>query len=171
MGSAVAVYAELAPVVRKVVVARLRNDDEIEDSIHDVFIQIFRHIGNLRDPACARPWAERIANNVVNGVIRKRELFRKHSTLYARAVGEHTHVPDPVGRAFARRVIEALSRLPTKDRDLLYDYWFEPLTHEQLAALSNCSTSKLTRLLHRAQARFNAVARGDRYLSSLGRTQ
>lgn len=162
-------YAALAPVVRRVVVARFRNDDEVDDSIHEVFIQIFLHIGSLRDPSCLEPWAERIANNVVNNVLRKRERFRKHSALYTLARRDETHDPDWMGRTYARRVMQMMGRLPASDRDVLWKYWFEPLTHDQMAAQSKCSGSKLTRRIRRALARFSAIAGRDRYLCRLMR--
>jgi RNA polymerase sigma factor (sigma-70 family) len=153
--------------VRRVVRARMRNDDEIDDSIHEVFIHIFRYIGNLRDPSCIEPWSERIANNVVNTLIRKRNLFRKYTPLYRLAVEHQSHFPDLINRAFAQRVIDTMSRLPKRDRGVLYQYWFEPVSLEQMAALAKCSSSSMTRRIRRARTRFDLLARRDRYLSRL----
>ena len=147
----------------------MRNDDEIDDSIHEVFIQILRHVGTLRDPGCIEPWAERIANNVVNTVIRKRNLFRKYMPLYRLAVEHQSHVPDLINRAFAQRVVETISRLPEGDRNVLHQYWFEPLTHEQMATLAKFSSSKMTRRIRRARTRFDTLAQRDPYLSRLMR--
>jgi RNA polymerase sigma factor (sigma-70 family) len=148
-------------------VARLRHDDEIEDSIHEVFIQIFRNIDGLRDPACLDFWSERIANNVVNTVIRRRTRMRRLSEAYELATQENFFIHDWIGHSLARRVMAAIARMSPRDAELLYAYWFEPGTYEQMAARSKCSISKMTRRLQRARARFSAVASHDPRLACL----
>lgn len=49
----------------------LKNESEVEDVLQETFIEAYRHLGQLREPAVFRPWLYKIALYQCNRVFRR----------------------------------------------------------------------------------------------------
>ncbi len=69
-----ALFRAYAPAVAETCARLLRSRTDAEDVVHDTFVQAFRELHSLRDPAAIRAWILRIAVSQVHRVFRRRRL-------------------------------------------------------------------------------------------------
>jgi RNA polymerase sigma-70 factor, ECF subfamily len=106
-------YERFAPVVHGVLLTRVARSDA-DDLVQDVFLIVWRKLGELRDPAAFPAWVLTIARNAAAG--RARAAHRTApltSTLCAPPVREA--VPD----GECERALEAIRQLPESYRETL----------------------------------------------------
>ncbi len=60
----------LRPVLRRCLANRCRDESETDDIIQETLLRAARYRKSLTDPACLRPWAVRIAQNVLRDHLR-----------------------------------------------------------------------------------------------------
>lgn len=71
----------LRPVLRRCLASRCRDESEADDIIQETLLRAARYRKSLTDPACLRPWAVRIAHNVLRDHLRyERRLPRSEGT-------------------------------------------------------------------------------------------
>ena len=104
-----------------------------DDVLQETFVRIWRGIGWLREPSFFRAWAYRIATREAQRVMR-RELKREEVRADESEL-EQLQAPfaDPATRLDLERVLARLSPLA---RTVLVAHYFEGLTLEQVAAVS-----------------------------------
>ncbi len=71
-----AFYDAYGSYVERLLVRVLGPDPEIEDLLHDVFIEALANIGQLRDPTRLKGWLTRMTVFVARGTIRRRRRHR-----------------------------------------------------------------------------------------------
>lgn len=125
----------LEPSLRRFLGTRCRNDHEIDDVIQETFLRAARYRGSLKDLDKLRPWAFRIAANVLADRMRKEARLRGiASEAYPGANlthwehEEHGETIDIGGYGEPRedvlRVLEgALAGLRSRDRDLIESFY------------------------------------------------
>ena len=155
------IYARLAPAVNRLVWALLGADDEHNDLVHEIFIQIFRNVGKLRDPESLDAWAARVAINTVRNEIRKRRLRRWVFWSPFEDPGLLQHVADLDGRELLVRAFTLLAKLPTDERLILSLRLFETGTLDELAVMAGWSLTTAKRRLRKARERVTRLAHSD----------
>ena len=136
----------------------LGNDDELDDLVHDVFVDPLEAIDKLRDPAALPAWLKGIA------VIRaKRRLQRQYRRRWLRftANGELPDVSSAPGDLEARvafaSIAHILDSMRPEDRIAVLLYRVDGMTTDAGAKAMNVSVSTFKRRL----------ARGERHLLKL----
>ena len=149
-------YDTFAPMVHGVLLARAPRAD-VDDLVHDVFLQAMRRIRSLRDPSAFGPWIAAIARN------RARDHYR-------RDVGT-TDLPDDLASPArhdteAREVLAAIRRLPDAYRETLVLRLVEGMTGPEIADRTGLTHGSVRINLHRGMQMLRAslgvpsVARG-----------
>ena len=142
------------PMVFGIVLRRLRNRSEALEVTQDVFIQVLRKLGQLRDPERFLGWLRRIAVRLaINRAVRRpREALAETATLGARAKGA-----GPFERVVASEnaacVREGLGRLRDLDRQTLVAFYFEGRSLEEMSAEFDSPIGTIKRRLHTARNR------------------
>ncbi len=129
----------LRPVLRRCLANRCRDDSEADDIIQETLLRAARYRKSLTDPSCLRPWAVRIAHNVLRDHLRsERRLPRNEGAEEALASVEGREptpgephddvrvalVGDVVEREDALvRLDEAVASLRNEDRAVLHSYY------------------------------------------------
>jgi RNA polymerase sigma-70 factor (ECF subfamily) len=132
-------YARFAPMVHGLLLARVPRAD-VDDLVHDVFLQAMRRLGSLRDLAAFGPWLAAIARN------RARDHYRR---------GESTEsLPDDVaGPADADEealaVLSVIRRLPDAYRETLVLRLVEGMTGAEIAERTGLTPGSVRVNLHR----------------------
>lgn len=136
-------YDLLAPWVLGLAFRVLRDEDEAEEVVGDVFAQVWGHIDQhdaRRGPLV--PWILSIARNRALDALRRRQRwFRKAERLEQARSGETGGaVPAPApheasvpGWPLHREVHAALAALPEEQRSVVLLTYFEGLTHSEIA--------------------------------------
>ncbi|HRI65444.1 MAG TPA: sigma-70 family RNA polymerase sigma factor [Polyangium sp.] len=162
-----ALFDRCAPAVERIVRRILgRGRHEIDDIVHDAFVQALSSLDKLRDPQALIGWMQKIATYTACRAIRAQRARR---WLF---FWDPAELPEPAMDSVDTEVTEAcrrtyvlLERLPTDERVAFALRYVEGLEVEKVAELCDVSLSTIKRRLGRAEARFTAAARHDEILS------
>ena len=141
--------------------------DELEDLVHDVFVDALEAIDKLREPAALSGWVRGIAV-----ITAKRRLLRfyRRRWLGLTSSGELPDVPfvsrDVESREAFRSLHEILSQLHPEDRIAVILYRIEELTVDQAALTMGISGSTFKRRLRRGEERLEKLSRKCTALAS-----
>lgn len=144
--------------------------DEVDDLTADVFLAIWRKVGQAPDGNEVLPWIYRIAYLVLTnhwrGARRKKRLDQK---LEAIGVVPQASISDQVVmRQDLRDVIEAAGRLRSKDQEILRLSLWEHLSHDDIGAVLDIDPNAAKQRLHRAR---KALEREHQRLTRRPKTQ
>ena len=135
---------------------RWRADSPVDaqDAVSEVFLVAWRRLDEVPSGPDARGWlyatARRVMANQTRGNARRRRL---QETLDAAPVGARADDDDPL----ASRVMEALSALAPRDREVLLLAEWEGLTPAEIAAVVRRPAVTVRGRLHRARRRFRTA--------------
>ncbi len=126
---------------------------EAEDLAQEAFLQALASIGTLQNPAAFPSWFRTILRF---GCLRARR-GRKGQPLSLDEAEQLAGSPTPEDDLQSREVRDALWRsldqLSDEDRSVLVLYYFEELTHRQIAAFLGLAESKVNNRLHALRKR------------------
>lgn len=146
-------YERFAPMVHGLLLARVPRTD-VDDLVHDTFLQAMRRLGSLRDAEAFGPWVAAIARN------RARDHWRRG----AATVELPEEVPGPAhpeGEAMA--VLAAIRRLPEAYRETLVLRLVEGMTGPEIAERTGLTPGSVRVNLHRGLAMLRqALGRSER---------
>jgi RNA polymerase sigma-70 factor (ECF subfamily) len=124
----------------------LGRDEEVDDTIQEVFLVAVRSLKSVRDPGAIRGWLARITVRTARQRLRKRRL-RAFLGLDAPVVYDSVADSGANGedRALLARVYRVLDALPASQRIAWSLRYIEGEPLENVAALSGCSLATAKR--------------------------
>ena len=135
--------------------ARLFVDDRhaAEDIVQEAFLRLARHAGRIDDRDKSTAYLRSIVLNLARDHNRRGLVSLRHHATEGRDVD----VGDPVGDQLVRseehqRVLDAVRRLPTRQRDCITLRYFEELSIERIASTLGLSVNSVKTHLQRAMA-------------------
>ena len=135
---------------------------DADDVVQQVFIQVQRHVSQLKDPERTRAWLFRVTQNEVR-MARRRDKWRRFWTRNERQDSEDGEAPEAGAPAVdierlhaTQTVYTVLDRLSEKDRSLIVLFELEGASGSELALMLGITEAALWVRLHRARARFLA---------------
>ncbi len=166
--------------VFRILLRMLGRRDEAEDMAQEVFVQVFKAVGNFRGDAKLSTWIYRIAVNLCKN--RVKYLKRRHSEAQDEyeALAERSpmtsgsgvtsgdiHRPDQMveGLQLERVVQECIVELEPDFREVLILRDVEDLTYEELCEVTGLPDGTVKSRLHRARGMLKAAVErrmGDR---------
>ena len=123
-------------LVHGVILHKVRQADEVEDLVQDVFCKAYQELTNLREHDKFAPWLARMASNRAQAWLRQRSAHMVHHQRedFARWNPDEK---TPEGQLEAREtcgvVWEALDRLSPEYRQVLLLYHFEGCAQREIA--------------------------------------
>jgi RNA polymerase sigma-70 factor (ECF subfamily) len=146
-------FRRYSPYVAAVAHRLLGRDDDVDDTVQEVFLAAVRGLRTVRDPQAVKSWLACIAVRVARRKLRKRRL---RSFLGLEDPATYGKVTDtsasPEQRALLERVYRVLDDMPTGDRIAWALRYVEGEPLESVAVLSGCSLATAKRRI-RAAAR------------------
>lgn len=147
-----ALFHEHAAAIAALGLSVLRNPDEADDLVQDVFLRAWDALPRLKEPENARPWLITIAIRLARTRLRRRRLTQ---LLFREEAAELGELPAtgalPEHRDLLRKLDAALMKLPV-DQQLA---WVLRYVHaeklEEIARHCGCSVSSVKRRLNAAQ--------------------
>ena len=125
-----------------------------EDAAQDAFIQAYRNLGDLREPAAFPGWLRRIVFKQCDRITR-RKPGRPGSL--ACGTSESSREPDPAGEAqrqeMAERVLAAISSLPTRERTVATLFYVNGYSQKTIAEFLEVPVSTVNNRLHASRKR------------------
>jgi RNA polymerase sigma-70 factor, ECF subfamily len=148
------IFERYAPYVARVGLRLLGRNEELDDFVHDVFVEAMRSEHALRDNSARKAWLAGIAVNVARVRLRKRKMrarFFLATSIDFSDVANQGATPEE--RALLSRVYQTLETLPT-EQSLAWSLRHlvgEPL--DEVARLCGCSLATAKRYIAAAHAK------------------
>jgi RNA polymerase sigma-70 factor (ECF subfamily) len=113
----------------------LSNSADAEDALQTTFLQVFRKLRWLRDPALFRPWTYRIANRIAQRMLKRRGNYESTSTPYLNDMADDNESIDFGMLEMKELIPELLERLTAKSREVVVLHYLEEFTVPQVASI------------------------------------
>ena len=138
----------------RIAINRVRSKTEAEDIVQAVYLRLMTRQPRLQSPEHERAWLIRTAINLCLD--------------YDKSASRRTNVPldDDIAAALPEEnadVLEAVWKLPERDRYIIYLYYFEELSVKEIASLLDEQTGTITSRLSRARNKLKLLLKGDGY--------
>jgi len=158
-GAAAHLHARFAPQLSRVLFRLLGPDSELEDVVHDTFVQALESIHRLRDPELLGSWLTGVA--VFTAKRRMQVRARRRWLLFqppAEISEQATFDPAPEAIDALRSIYSILRKLQTDERIAVTLRLVERMTLPEAAAACGLSLSTFKRRLARGEKKFRAMA-------------
>jgi RNA polymerase sigma-70 factor (ECF subfamily) len=134
----------------------LGRDDDVDDTVQEVFLAAVRGLGAIRDPLAVKGWLARITVRVARRRLRKRRL---RSFLGLDDPAAYGNITDPGAtpehKALLGRVYRVLDGMPINERIAWALRFVEGEPLENVAQLSGCSLATAKRRIAAATRTIN----------------
>ena len=124
-----------------------------DDALQDVWLDVLRSLGRLRDAGAFAAWLYRIARDRAYRILRRRGVVTITTMEDASEVAAPESTADDValnGEAEAF-VHASLDRLPHEQREVLLLRFIEEMSYEQIASAVGCGVGTVRSRLHYAK--------------------
>jgi len=138
----------------RIAINRVRSMTEAEDIVQAVYLRLMTRQPRFQSFEHERAWLIRTAINLCLD-------FQKSSARRANAP-----LSDDIAATQSEEnaeVLEAVWKLPERDRYIVYLFYFEGLKVKEIAALLNEQTGTITSRLSRARKKLETFLKGDGY--------
>lgn len=151
--------------------------DDTLDLAQEVFIRVYKHIANLRNPRTFRAWLNQITVNLFYDELRKRPKNGSIVSLDKGIAGDDDDmtrdIPDLnsnidniiLNKELAEFIRKAMEELPEQFRTVIVLRELQGLSYEEIAEAVNCELGTVKSRISRARARLQTVL--QQYVSRL----
>jgi RNA polymerase sigma-70 factor (ECF subfamily) len=148
-------------------VRRLIGDGEFEDITQEVFLTLFRHLGNINPPEKLRPFLYRVARNRCYDELRQRGRFEvmalddEPTAEWVSFQTSEAQPPEDLAHwlLLHLEVQEAMLELPELQRQALILYAEEGFSYTEIAETMNTSLGTVKSRIYYAKKRLRQVLR------------
>lgn len=160
-------YDRYAPRLARTLRRLVGSEIELEDLLHDTFVQAYASVEGLREPQALWRWLQIIAVRTAYRAIRYRRLTR-WLRFWAPAELHELEAPEVSDETLEayRRTYALLSKLPARERVPFALRFVEGMELTEIAAVCAVSLATVKRRLQGAQKRFARAAANDELLRS-----
>lgn len=149
-------------LVTKIVFRSLGAHSEVEDTVHDVFVEALDKIRQVHHAEALTVWMMRVTTSVVRAVLRRRARRRWLQLLAPSDLPEQEVQPaDGSARETLQHLYSALDRLPDAERIAFSLRYLCDLDLADTAQSCGCSLATIKRRLARAEQAFLELAADD----------
>jgi RNA polymerase sigma-70 factor, ECF subfamily len=145
-----AAFAELverySPRLRYFLRKLLGDTHVAEDALQDVWLDVFRAVPRLADPAAFPAWLYRIARDRAYRALRS--LRRVPRSLVEGDLAEGVENDETFSAEDAARIHAALDELPPEQREVLVLRFLEEMTYEDIARVVGCPAGTVRSRIH-----------------------
>lgn len=140
--------------VFRTIFAVLRDEKEAEDAAQEVFMKIYTSLSQYEDQGF-KTWIKRIAVNHAIDVKRKKDKRREdsiESAGYDIYGSQKEQVEtEVINRDRRKLVLQRLDELPDNYRHVIYDFYINEKTYQQMAKEQNVQVKTIETKLYRAR--------------------
>ena len=156
---------------------RLKNVQDAEDVVQEVFYQYIRNAGSFENPEHEKAWLLKVAMNACRKIWRS--AWRRHQSDWQPENGGmredvqkedicpeyRDFEPGPEEVAFRReekrRLLSAVMELPRKYRDVIHLFYYEELSVKEIARVTGRGESTVTSQLTRGRELLRKALKGE----------
>ena len=150
------VWTEVSGRLRRFIAARVRNRDDAEDILQDVFLKVHDQLSRLEDPARLHAWVYQITRNAIVDYYRRRGRTPELTTEFPEDLAADVVEADLTEEvaAWLRPMIDTL---PSKYRDALLLSEVQGLTQQETAVRLGILLSGAKSRVQRGRERLRAA--------------
>lgn len=147
----------------------LSDREEAYDAAQEVFVKIYRYIGNFRGDSSLSTWIYRITKNVCSDFLRKRReavISLDEEDEKKIEIGDTSYFPEKHSeRAEMLRVLKnAMERLDENSRMVITLYETEDLSYDEISDILNLPVGTVKSRLNRAREKLKNILSENREL-------
>jgi RNA polymerase sigma-70 factor, ECF subfamily len=148
-------FVQFERQVQAIAVRRLGNWEEARELSQDVFIQAFRRLDQLNEPAAFGGWLRQITHRMaINRLMRKRvPLSVEFETLDANSSDDESPLQGVLRSEQREQVREGLARLGSLDRETLEAFYMNGQSLIEMSDAFDAPIGTIKRRLHVARKR------------------
>jgi RNA polymerase sigma factor (sigma-70 family) len=143
---------ELAPLLRRVIAARVRERQVVEDLVQETLTRVMAARRRL-EPRTLAPYAVVTARNLVRSLATSEDRSRRHAHRLIDLRKPVLPEEEALRREDSRAIATALGRLPQQDQDALVAHEVEGMDTATLASIRDSTPGAVAAQLSRARAR------------------
>jgi RNA polymerase sigma-70 factor, ECF subfamily len=160
------VWHRFAPLVRRLLARALGPERDVEDSVQEVFLCLFRKVSELREPSALRSFIVSITIRTMKREIRRRKVRSwLHLDDGAAMADQRVVNTDTDAREALSRFYKLLDRVATRDRAVFVLHVIEGMDYDLVADALQISVATVRRCLTRARERVTILAGRDPLLA------
>lgn len=152
----------LKDTVFNIALGYVRNKEDAEEILQDVFVEIFNSIETFKGESSLKTWVTRITINKSLDYIKfkqRKKRFAFITSIFSQEAGEvKIHAPDfnhpgvlLENKEKSKYLFEAIDKLPEKQRDAFMLLKIEQMSQREAAEVLQVTEKALESLLHRAK--------------------
>ncbi|HEY2841883.1 MAG TPA: sigma-70 family RNA polymerase sigma factor [Pirellulales bacterium] len=131
--------------------AKMLGNDHADDALQEVWLDVFRGLGRLAEPAAFTTWIYRISRDRAYRQLRSQGRLQATSLYEAPVdVAEMEEEPE-FSPEDAQQINQELERLPPDQREVLTLRFIEGMTYEEIAAVVGCPVGTVRSRIHYAK--------------------
>lgn len=149
----------------------LSDREEALDAAQEVFIRVYKNIGNFRGDSSLSTWIYRITKNICTDILRKRKgvvisLDDEQEDAPKLEIADESSSPEHISeRNEKNRIVrEAIAALDENQRTLITLYDINGLSYEEIAAVLKCPLGTVKSRLYRARESLRKILSENREL-------
>ena len=147
---------EYADMVRRICFVHLKNYHDVEDVFQEVFMKYILRIEPFDSKTHEKAWMVRVTVNACKDNLKN--FFRKKVTSIDALEMEPTYTNDE-----SRGILEAVLKLPSKYKDVVYLYYYEGYTAVEIAGILERKENTIYTWLSRAKEQLRNILGGEPY--------
>ena len=137
--------------------------DDADDLVQDVFIKVWKHVGNFREDAQLYTWIYRIATNECLNFLRKKKnkfFLPIHDVQHE--LSEKLNASDYIdGDEIQLKLQKALLKLPNKQRLVFNMKYFDDMKYEEISEITETTVGSLKANYHHAVKKIEAFLKNN----------
>lgn len=145
-------FADLAPLVRRVIAARVRDQHTVDDLVQETLVRVMAARPRLKDSGLA-PYAVVTARNLVISMWQREDRDRRHAHRLVDVTAPRRPDEDVLQQEESRAVAVALDQLSERERDTLVAHELEGEGTASLATTLGSTPGAVAVALSRARAK------------------
>ena len=139
--------------IRRICFVHLKNHADVEDVFQDVFLKYILHNRPFENDDHERAWLIRVAINACKDTLRN--FFRKNVVAFQELYKEPFYLQEE------SEVLEAVLKLPTKYRNVVYLHYYEGYSAVEIALILEKKENTIYTWLNRARKELKDFIGGE----------
>lgn len=153
------IWAEFSKPLKGFIGRRIKNDQDVDDILQNVFYKVHSSISSLREADRIHAWVYRIARNAITDFYRTKKSEEDFIELTEDIVSEKED-DFTVNEEIAQCLKQMLDHLPEKDREAILLTEFQNLTQRELSEIMDLSLSGAKSRVQRARSKLKEILLG-----------
>jgi len=151
------IWSEFAPPLKNFIRKRVKQDENVDDILQNVFLKIHRNISSLKDADKIHAWVYSITRHELANFYRTRKYESDITEFPEDIMNDSDEVKASINDEIAQCIIPMINQLPEKYKQALILTEFHNLTQKELSERMDLSVSGAKSRVQRARLKLKEM--------------